>query len=65
MEILRHSGSVFGFDDMPHEDGVAGIRDDEEEKWMVDKSPWWATLVETSTASCSGGFSPFFVDLKR
>ncbi len=61
---MRCSGSKFGFDDMAHEDGVAGIGDDEKEEWMIHVQAWWETLQDTFTSSCSGGLSTFFVNLK-
>ncbi len=59
------SGIVFGFEDMTHEDGVAGIGDDEKEEWMVDVETWWLTLKDVFGACCSRGLGPFFVNLKR
>ncbi len=49
---------------MAHEDGVAGIGDDEKEEWMIHVQAWWETLQDTFTPSCSGGLSTFFVNLK-
>ncbi len=34
------------FDDMAHEDGVAGIGGDEEEEWMVHVETWWLRWQE-------------------
>ncbi len=64
VNIIRRSGSILGFDNMAHEDGVASIGDDEEEEWMIHVKTWWKTLQDAFTASCRGGFSSFFVNLK-
>ncbi len=35
---------VLRFDNMAHEDGIAGIGDDKEEEWVIHVESWWATL---------------------
>ncbi len=50
---------------MAHEDGIAGIGDDEEEEWVIHVESWWAALQDVFTASCSGNLGPFFVNLKE
>ncbi len=49
---------------MTHEDGIAGIRDDEEEEWMVQVETWWATFQDVFTACCGRRLGPLFVNLK-
>ncbi len=50
---------------MAHEDGVAGIGDDEKEEWMVHVETWWHAAQNHLTACCGRSLSSFFVNLKR
>ncbi len=50
VNIIRRSGSILGFNNMAHEDGVAGIGDDEKEEWMIHVQTWWKTLQDAFTA---------------
>ncbi len=51
-------------DNVSHEDGVAGIGDDEEEEWMIHVEPWWATVQDVFTGCCGRRLCSFFVNLK-
>ncbi len=50
---------------MAHKDRVAGIGDDEKEKWMVYIEAWWHAAVTYLIPSCGRDFRSFFVNLKR
>ncbi len=50
---------------MAHEDGVAGVGDDEKEEWMVHVETWRHAAQNHFTACCGSSLSSFFVNLKE
>ncbi len=49
---------------MTHEDGVAGIGDDEEEEWVIQVQTWWEAVQDAFAACCGRRLCSLFVNLK-
>ncbi len=58
------SGIVFGFDNMTHKNGIAGIGDDEKEEWMVRLERTRPAAWNVFTANCGHRLGSFLVNLK-
>ncbi len=65
VQVVGHSGFVLRFNNVTHEDGVAGVGDDENEERAVHVQTWRHTAKLSSVARCCCGLSPFFVNLKK